>query len=162
MGLRSIKEIFITGHGPSSSHTMGPHFACQYILKKYKDLNIKEIEVILYGSLALTGRGHLTDAIIDLALEKVNHKVTFDTQTIKEHPNTMTFIIKTDEKEIKENVISIGGGSIVTVDNDNSSLSKEIYPHQYMKDIENYCLDNDVSFYDYVIKPRRERKRALK
>ena len=65
MGLRSIKEIFITGHGPSSSHTMGPYFACQYILKKYKD--IQSIEVTLYGSLAMTGKGHLTDFIIDKA-----------------------------------------------------------------------------------------------
>ena len=71
MGLRSIKEIFITGHGPSSSHTMGPYFASREILKKYKDLNIKSIEVTLYGSLALTGKGHLTDQIIELALKDV-------------------------------------------------------------------------------------------
>ena len=56
MGLRSIKEIFITGHGPSSSHTMGPHFASEYILKKYKDKGIKNITVTLFGSLALTGK----------------------------------------------------------------------------------------------------------
>ena len=70
MGLRSIKEIFITGHGPSSSHTMGPYFASRYIVKKYKQEGIKKIVVTLYGSLALTGVGHLTDEIIHLALEK--------------------------------------------------------------------------------------------
>ncbi|MCF0107933.1 MAG: serine dehydratase, partial [Bacilli bacterium] len=57
--MRSIKEIFIIGHGPSSSHTMGPAFACEYILNKYKD--VKKIDVTLYGSLAATGKGHLTD-----------------------------------------------------------------------------------------------------
>ncbi|MBR0294757.1 MAG: hypothetical protein IJQ67_02480 [Bacilli bacterium] len=66
MGLRSIKEIYIIGHGPSSSHTMGPYFATQKIIEKYKNYNIKNIIVTLYGSLALTGKGHLTDAIIDL------------------------------------------------------------------------------------------------
>ena len=66
MGLRSIKEIYIIGHGPSSSHTMGTYFATQKIIEKYKNYNIKNIIVTLYGSLALTGKGHLTDAIIDL------------------------------------------------------------------------------------------------
>ena len=74
MGLRSIKEIFITGHGPSSSHTMGPFFASQYILNKYKDKGIVKIEVTLFGSLALTGKGHLTDEIIDLAFSKIPHQ----------------------------------------------------------------------------------------
>ena len=62
--MRSIKEIFVIGYGPSSSHTMGPAKACEYILKEYK--NIKSITVTLFGSLALTGKGHLTDYIIDL------------------------------------------------------------------------------------------------
>ena len=69
MGLRSIKEIFVIGHGPSSSHTMGPYFATQRIIEKYKDKDIKNIEVTLYGSLALTGQGHLTDKIIELGLK---------------------------------------------------------------------------------------------
>ena len=80
MGLRSIKEIFITGHGPSSSHTMGPYFATQYILNKYKEKGISRVEVTLYGSLALTGKGHLTDAIIELGLKDVTHQIIFDTE----------------------------------------------------------------------------------
>ena len=156
MGLRSIKEIYIIGHGPSSSHTMGPYFACQYILKKYKDFDIQEIEVTLFGSLALTGKGHLTDAIIDLALKDIKHSVAFDYQTPKSHPNTMTFLIKCKNKVATESVVSIGGGSIVTVDNDNSGLSEEIYPHQYMKDIQQYCEDNNLTFYDYVMKFEKE------
>ena len=156
MGLRSIKEIFVIGHGPSSSHTMGPYFASQYILKKYKELDIQEVEIILYGSLALTGKGHLTDAIIDLAFKDVKHKITFDEITTKGHPNTMTFIVKTKDKEITENVISIGGGSIVTVDNVENGLPEEIYPHQYMKEVQDYCVKNNMSFYDYVMKFEKE------
>ena len=150
MGLRSIKEIFITGHGPSSSHTMGPHFACDYILKKYK--NIKHIKVTLYGSLALTGKGHLTDYIIDLSLKDIPHEVVFDTKTVTEHPNTMTFDVTTKSGEFSENVISAGGGSIITVDNLLNTKIKEIYPHQYMKEIMQYCIDNDMSMYDYIVK----------
>jgi len=156
MGLRSIKEIFVIGHGPSSSHTMGPYFACQYILNKYKDEKIKEIEVILYGSLALTGKGHLTDAIIELALKDINHKITFNTKTVKGHPNTMTFKIKTAKKTISENVVSIGGGSIVTVDNIETINEGETYPHQHMSEVQKYCEDNDMSFYDYVMKFEKE------
>ena len=150
MGLRSIKEIFITGHGPSSSHTMGPYFAAQYILEKYKD--IKYVEVTLYGSLALTGKGHLTDYIIDVALKDVPHKIIFNKKTKTKHPNTMTFKVTDSlDKEHLENVISIGGGSIVTVDNINEIASKNVYPHTHMSEIMKYCISKDMSFYDYVI-----------
>ena len=74
--MRSIKEIFVIGHGPSSSHTMGPAFACEYILEKYP--NAKFINVTLYGSLALTGKGHLTDYIIHQKLKTIPHVVMFN------------------------------------------------------------------------------------
>ncbi len=150
MGLRSIKEIFITGHGPSSSHTMGPYFACQYILKKYKDKGIKNIAVTLFGSLALTGKGHLTDFIIDKALKDYNHEVIFDCKKVQRHPNTINFKIETEEKIYSENVISIGGGSIVTVDNINTLADADVYPHKHMKEIVDYCVEEDISLYQYV------------
>lgn len=150
MGLRSIKEIFITGHGPSSSHTMGPYFASQYILKKYQGL--KHVEVTLYGSLALTGKGHLTDYIIDVAFKDIPHKIIFNKKTKTKHPNTMTFkVVDSLGKEHLENVISIGGGSIVTVDNINEIDAKNIYPHTHMSEIMKYCTSKDMSFYDYVV-----------
>ena len=150
MGLRSVKEIFITGHGPSSSHTMGPYFACQYILKKYKDKGIKNISVTLFGSLALTGKGHLTDFIIDKALKNYNHEVIFDYKKVQRHPNTINFKIETEEKTYSENVISIGGGSIVTVDNINTLADADVYPHKHMKEIVDYCVKEDISLYQYV------------
>ena len=151
MGLRSIKEIFITGHGPSSSHTMGPYFASRYIVDKYHDKGIKKIEVTLFGSLALTGKGHLTDAIIELGLKDYDHIINFDVETKKKHPNTMNFKVITEKKTYSENVVSIGGGTIVTADNVKSLEAKEIYKEQYMKDIQAYCEKNDMSFYDYVV-----------
>ncbi|NLZ15387.1 MAG: serine dehydratase, partial [Erysipelotrichaceae bacterium] len=59
--MQSIKEIFYHGHGPSSSHTIGPDKAVNYLLNKYH--NIKFVKVTLFGSLASTGKGHLTDYI---------------------------------------------------------------------------------------------------
>ena len=150
MGLRSIKEIFITGHGPSSSHTMGPYFASQYILKKYKDKGIKHIKVTLFGSLALTGKGHLTDYIIDVALKDVSHEIIFDTETVQKHPNTINFKVEAEEKTYSENVVSIGGGSIVTVDNIDSFAKADVYPHSHMKEIVDYCVKEDISMYQYV------------
>ena len=151
MGLRSIKEIFVVGHGPSSSHTMGPFFACQYILKKYKDKGITNIDVTLFGSLALTGKGHLTDEIIDLAFSKVPHHVIFDKITKKKHPNTMNFKVHTNSKVYSENVVSIGGGSIVTKDNIKNLVKEEVYPQQHMTEIKEYCDKKNISFYDYVM-----------
>ena len=150
MGFRSIKEIFITGHGPSSSHTMGPYFATQYILNKYKEKGVKEINVTLFGSLALTGEGHLTDKIINLGFIDYPHHIIFDKETKKKHPNTMTFEVVTENKTYKENVVSIGGGTIVTKDNIKELEKEDIYPHSTMKEIVDYCHERDMSFYDYV------------
>ena len=152
MGLRSIKEIYIIGHGPSSSHTMGPYFATQKIIEKYKNYNIKNIIVTLYGSLALTGKGHLTDAIIDLGLKDYPHQIIFNNKKRTKHPNTMEFVIVTENKKYKEVILSIGGGSIVTSDNKKELIKSEIYPHQHMSEIMDYCEKNNLTFYDYVRK----------
>lgn len=152
MGLRSIREIFVIGHGPSSSHTMGPYFASQYIVNKYKDKGIKEVNVTLYGSLSLTGRGHLTDEILALGLRDYIHHIHFDNETKKKHPNTMVFEVITKEGKYEETVLSIGGGTIVTSDNENELSLKEIYPHHLMSEIFDYCVKENISFYDYVMR----------
>lgn len=147
--MRSIKEIFVVGHGPSSSHTMGPAFACEYILNKYP--NPKKIDVTLYQSLALTGKGHLTDWIIDLKLKNVAHSIIFDCKTATKHPNTMVFEVTTNEgKVVKETIISIGGGTILTGDGIETS-SKDVYPEKNMREIMAYCKENNVSLADYVL-----------
>ena len=148
--MRSIKEIFVIGHGPSSSHTMGPGFACEYILKKYP--NAKFIKVTLLDSLALTGKGHLTDYIIDLKLKSVPHIINFDTTRHPRHPNTMVFDIENgDGITHRENVISIGGGTILTKDHPYTE-EKGTYPHKNLKDILNYCKEEKISLVDYVLR----------
>jgi L-serine dehydratase len=61
--MKSLKELYRLGLGPSSSHTMGPRFAAQSFLRNLPD-TAKGIRITLYGSLAATGRGHLTDIAV--------------------------------------------------------------------------------------------------
>jgi L-serine dehydratase len=60
--MESIKTLYKIGHGPSSSHTMGPANAAKYFKNLYPYAD--EFTITLYGSLALTGKGHLTDQAI--------------------------------------------------------------------------------------------------
>lgn len=147
--MRSIKEIFIIGNGPSSSHTMGPSFAVDYILDKYPSAQF--VKCTLFGSLASTGAGHLTDYIIDLKLKNIPHEIVLDTKSRVKHPNTMVFLV-TDEngKVHKEPIISIGGGTIVTK-GETSQFAKDIYPHQTLNEILKYCEEQNLSLADYVL-----------
>ncbi|HAX70498.1 MAG TPA: serine dehydratase, partial [Anaerolineae bacterium] len=58
--MESIQELFRIGVGPSSSHTMGPRRAAEIFRGRYPFAAAYRVK--LYGSLAATGRGHLTDA----------------------------------------------------------------------------------------------------
>ena len=147
--MRSIKEIFVVGHGPSSSHTMGPAFACEYILEKYKD-DIDSIKVTLYGSLALTGKGHLTDYIISQKIGDIPHEILFNTDKAFPHPNTLTFaVMKKDGEVVEETIASIGGGTIV-IDDRVIGDFPEVYPHRNLMDIVTYCKEKKTNLVDYV------------
>ena len=146
--MRSIKEIFIIGHGPSSSHTMGPAFACDYILDKYHD--IKSIKITLCGSLSLTGKGHLTDYVIDLKLKDIPHEIIFDNEVETSHPNTMLIDVIDNQNIVHHEIIqSIGGGTIKTND---TIIGKcdDIYPHHTLKDIVSYCKKEKITLTQYV------------
>jgi len=146
--MNSIKEIFVCGYGPSSSHTMGPAKAASYILDAYPDA--KNIDVFIYGSLAKTGKGHLTDYVIDLKLKDIPHTITFDDIKVFPHPNTMIFkTIDKDGNLHEDTITSIGGGSISI--NGNRDVVDDIYPLQHLTDIVNYCNKNTISLLEYVL-----------
>ena len=87
--MQSIKELYNIGNGPSSSHTMGPKKAADIFAKK--NPKAESFKVILYGSLALTGKGHMTDYIIEKTLPKPTEIIwKFDKQ-LPLHPNGMRF-----------------------------------------------------------------------
>lgn len=147
--MESIKNIFRIGNGPSSSHTMAPSYAVDYIKNKYKD--IKFLKVSLYGSLAFTGKGHLTDYIIDLKLKDIPHKIIFDKIHKQKHPNTIKFLITLNSnKVIEENIYSIGGGSI-EIEGKNETI-KNVYKRTRLDEIITYCNNTNNSLFTYVIK----------
>lgn len=137
--MKSLKELFIIGPGPSSSHTIGPKKAAEVFKKNYQ--NASSFKVILYGSLALTGKGHLTDYIILKTLGN-NSEVEFDfNETNIPHPNTMDFIAFNEKKEIigRNRFFSLGGGAI-SIENENICESKEVYPFNSFDEM-NKCLE---------------------
>ena len=67
--MKSLRELYRIGKGPSSSHTMGPQKAAQLYLRTHPVA--KAFHVTLYGSLAATGKGHMTDVAIREVLESV-------------------------------------------------------------------------------------------
>jgi L-serine dehydratase len=145
--MESIRELYKVGKGPSSSHTMGPERVCREILKKYQGDSFK---VTLYGSLAFTGKGHLTDKIIKEILP--NSEVEFSYSQKVEHPNTMdVYIYKNGALIGEERYYSIGGGSILRKGDPLGEL-KSVYPHQNFEEIKNYCLKNNLRLYEYVYK----------
>jgi len=144
--MESIRTIYKIGRGPSSSHTMGPFFACIYIKNKYP--NVNKIKVILFNSLALTGEGHLTFEVIKKTLSSID--VIFETKIdLDKHPNEMKFYIYENEKCIDELIIrSVGGGDIII--NDEKINKVNIYPHKKFSEIKNYCLDRKIDLYQYI------------
>ena len=98
--MKTIKELYRIGIGPSSSHTMGPRKAAEIFLEKHPEA--KAYEVTLYGSLAATGKGHMTDAaIIDTLQPHAPVEIVWEPQVfLPFHPNGMTFKSKDAEGHI--------------------------------------------------------------
>ena len=148
----SIKTLYKVGNGPSSSHTIGPKVASQFIIDKYKDCDY--VKVTLFGSLAFTGKGHLTDYIIEKTFNENNIKVDicFNYEILDlEFPNTMHFeIYKNNTILGEETIFSIGGGLIKVKDFENVE-EKEVYPHKTILQIKEFCSQNNLSFVDYVL-----------
>ena len=147
--MKSIKELYKIGNGPSSSHTMGPKKAALLLKEKYPTADLYKI--ILYGSLAFTGKGHLTDKIILEALKPSNVEIIFNKE-IKElkHPNTMDLIALKNEEELgKFRAYSIGGGSI-QIEGEDFQEEQDIYDFTTYTDIKNNCKENNISLLEYI------------
>jgi L-serine dehydratase len=149
--MESIKEIFRIGYGPSSSHTMAPRKASELFLND--NINAKHFEITLYGSLAATGKGHLTDkAIIDV-LGKERTKIHWRSDVFLDlHPNAMKFEAFDENNQLisTNTYYSIGGGKIIQ---ENSKLGleiNEVYPHHNLTEILQYLDENGLTFWEYV------------
>ena len=157
--MESLKELYRIGRGPSSSHTMGPSFAAERFRSAFPKAD--SFQVTLFGSLAKTGRGHLTDVAVREALEPLPTVITFDTTTEDlPHPNTMTLEAFQNGVSLGSwRVMSVGGGKIAVEDlvlGDSapgagpSADPPRVYPLSTFTDIKNYCRDRDIYLWQYV------------
>lgn len=150
--MKSIREIYRIGTGPSSSHTMGPRHAAELFLSSHH--NAKGFEVTLYGSLAATGKGHMTDEAVIDALSKTEMPVNIiwkpDT-FLPYHPNAMTIRslddigFPTDE----QTYYSVGGGAI-EIEGKPHEGSPEIYDLNTLSEIMQYCEQTGRTYWEYV------------
>ncbi|MBO4425135.1 MAG: L-serine ammonia-lyase, iron-sulfur-dependent, subunit alpha [Spirochaetales bacterium] len=151
--MKSIKDIYKIGKGPSSSHTMGPGFAA----KIFKDENPEadSFKAILYGSLAKTGIGHGTDRVLidTFAPIPVEVKISnLDPEKLK-HPNTLDLEAFKNGKEIsKQRFISIGGGDIVIEgrDSDKNPVEEDVYIENSFAEIRQFCSFRYIDLVQYI------------
>ena len=146
--MKSIKDIYKIGKGPSSSHTMGPAKAMCIFVEENPTAD--SYEVVLYGSLSDTGKGHGTDK----ALESVTAKpvsIVFDNSNRDlPHENTMDiFAIKDGARINSMRVMSVGGGDI-EIEGRPSSPLDEIYPENTFEEISSFCKREGIRLSDYV------------
>lgn len=112
--MESIREIYKVGYGPSSSHTIGPRRAAEQFLKKNSEAF--SFTVTLYGSLALTGKGHLTDKTLEDVFQNKKLEIVWKpTETKSYHPNALLFeaFDNKNKKQDEALIYSVGGGRIV-------------------------------------------------
>ena len=146
--MKSLKQLYKIGVGPSSSHTMGPVKATERFLSQYDGYD--SYTVTLYGSLALTGEGHGTDRAIANAFGKRKVSVVFDKTSKCVHPNTMDFeAFKDGAEPVKMQIFSIGGGEIL-VAGEKHIEGEEVYEHNTFEQIKNYCLENNLRYWQYA------------
>lgn len=148
--MESLKELYKIGCGPSSSHTMGPRKAADAFNKQYPQA--MSFRVTLYGSLAATGKGHLTDYTLTEAFYPKPIEVLFDTRTvISQHPNALKLqaLDKADHIIAEQMVYSIGGGAIRTDENFGQRINN-VYPHKSMDEILQYTSQKNMLLWEYV------------
>ncbi len=148
--MKSIKDIYKIGKGPSSSHTMGPAKAMGKFVKENPDAD--SYEVILYGSLSDTGKGHGTDVAIKSMCKDKPINIIFNSKDRDlPHENTMDmFAVKNGVKGEPVRVMSVGGGDVKFFERA-ASEKDEIYPESTFAEISDFCKRKAVRISDYVV-----------
>jgi len=150
--MESLRQLYRIGTGPSSSHTMAPRQAALIFLKKYP--GAARYRVTLFGSLAATGRGHLTDkALGDVfkSHDTVLELLWVPEKTLPLHPNGMRFEALNDAGEVLHlwEVYSVGGGALR--DSESVTDPETVYPLTKMADILDFLEESGESFWEYVL-----------
>ena len=146
--MESLKEVYKIGRGPSSSHSMGPEWAARDFLKRFPQA--EKFRVELYGSLALTGKGHLTDEAVLSALRGRDAEVVFDPKKKGlAHPNAMCFFAYGKEGLLGSvNYLSVGGGTVLAEGEER--VVQNVYPFRNFGEWREYCDSEGVSLAEAV------------
>lgn len=147
--MESIREIYKIGNGPSSSHTMGPKKAAEKFRALYP--NAASYSVILYGSLAATGKGHLTDVAIEKAFEGKPLQIKWQPEVfLPRHSNALTFFaFDNNGIEIAQwTAYSVGGGTVIDDQTQNETV--KVYDLCTMEEILLWCNQNGKQLWEYV------------
>ncbi|MFA6830049.1 MAG: L-serine ammonia-lyase, iron-sulfur-dependent, subunit alpha [Bacilli bacterium] len=140
--MKSLSKLFRIGCGPSSSHTIAPQNATMSFKSLIKNEKFDYVLVTLYGSLALTGKGHGTNQVIEKTLLPYPCRIIFDTQTISHHPNEMKLSLIKEGTEVFFRIYdSLGGGEIYSPD-DSAVDEKDIYPFSSFEEIKSHLHRN--------------------
>ena len=154
--MKSIRDIYKIGKGPSSSHTMGPAKAMEIFLREHP--SAESFEVVLYGSLADTGRGHGTDHAIKLVCGERPVNIIFDTENKNlPHENTMDIFECSGGKRIGApmRVMSVGGGDIKIIGREELE-APSVYPERSFSEIADVCKKEGIRLSDFVAKREGE------
>ena len=151
--MESLKELYRIGKGPSSSHTMGPQKAAQIFAAHHHDA--KAFKATLYGSLAATGKGHMTDVAIEEVLKPIA-PINIDWKPsvfLPFHPNGMTFSAFDGEGHEVDSwtVYSVGGGALSESGTARwLTDTKDVYKKNTLKEILTWCDNHGRSYWEYV------------
>lgn len=152
--MKSLRELFKIGRGPSSSHTMGPQRAALMFAGRHPEA--LSFEVTLYGSLAATGRGHLTDVAVTDALSMGGSKqvniIWRPELFLPFHPNGMKFASRDGEGNVTDEwtVFSIGGGTISEGPGSLIGEGPDIYELNTISEIVRWCQENGRNYWEYA------------
>ena len=149
--MESLRELYRIGRGPSSSHTMGPSHAATLFRRAFPQA--ERFQAVLYGSLAKTGKGHLTDVAIQDAFAPLPTEILWERETPEEslpHPNTMELLAFQGEEQLgRWRVFSVGGGKI-EIEGQPSVAPQDVYPLSTFQEIKEYCQREGKFLWQYV------------
>lgn len=146
----TLKELYRIGHGPSSSHTMGPRNAATQFLGR--NAEAAHFVVTLYGSLAATGKGHMTDQAVLDVLGKERTTIKWEPKVfLPFHPNGMRFVALDGENQTLDEwvVFSVGGGALAE-EGQQAVEHKHIYNMNTATEILSWCISTGKSYWEYV------------
>ncbi|HTP11294.1 MAG TPA: L-serine ammonia-lyase, iron-sulfur-dependent, subunit alpha [Anaerolineae bacterium] len=146
--MESIRELYRIGYGPSSSHTMAPRKAAEIFKERYP--HAASYQLTLFGSLAATGKGHLTDQAVQAAFAPTPvHIIWQPDRMLPVHPNGMEFEAIFADGSTSESwqVYSLGGGAI---GEDAVAPRPQVYGMRTFNELLSHCKKYGVAVWEYV------------